>query len=267
MTGILPGIKLPKVVPNPCGEAETNRNWDAVSNFFNNVVTTIINNLGTRLAEIELTPDINSCQEAIVFTNPITFRPLYLDDPNNPTIPPEWVHNYRALGVAEFEVGVKPVGYIAFDPNEEEWELIQVDHVPIDTLGRVTKVPGGVAFDGDKITAPYCGANTAELETVLARAISALGLQNDGSSCILYSNEVELEVFAATSDPTNYVEVEFESVQVLTDLAQLGANGDIYGFYYSIYVPCSSAIGFELLIPVDTCLDGDGSGSGSSGAS
>ena len=255
----IPGLGLGKIVPNPCG-AEVNRNWDAVGDFFNNVVTYITNHLGTKLAEIELLPALNDCQPAIVFTTPITFRPLYLDDPANPTIPPEWVRNYRGLGVASEEVGVKPVGYIAFDPNTNEWELVQIDHVRVETLGEVVKVSGGVNFIGNVITAPYCGEHADSIATVQARALRALGLTDGGSTCILHSNEVELEVFSSTADPADYEEIAFEAVQVLTDVYQAGAYGNIVGYYWRIFTPCSSLVGEEILIYVDRCDSGTSSG-------
>jgi hypothetical protein len=252
-------IPIPKIVPSPCG-AEVDRNWDAVGDFFNNVVTYIVNNLGTKLAEIELVPGLTDCQPEIVFTVPITFRPLYLDDPANPTIPPEWVWNYRGLGIAEFEAGVAVKGYIAWDANTNEWELVQVDHVRIETLGSVEKVPGAVEFIGNVITAPYCGAHEDSIDTVLARALRALGLQDGGGTCILYSNEVELEVFDSTTDPADYEEISFEAVQVLTDVYQAGAFGNIVGYYWRIFTPCSSLVGEEILIYVDRCDSGTSSG-------
>lgn len=259
------GILRPEatIVPNPCGDTETNRNWDAVRKILNQIINNIYNGKagGTLIAEVSLVPDPVECVKEDVTVAPGTFRPLFIEDPANPMIRPETVKNYRRLGVAESQVGVLPKAYIAFDPNDEslqKWEILNIDHISATILSDAEFTSGqGIHFTGVVATVIPCGPTEddvgVDIETTTARALYAVGI-NGVNGCSLYSNEVELEVFSATNDPTEYVEFSFDSVQVLTDVYQATAYGNILGYYYRLYVPCATLVGEDLLIYVDRCL-------------
>lgn len=250
------------IVPNPCGEAETNRNWDAVRNIITNIYETIQNGTGggTRMAEVELIPDPEVCVKEDVEIVQASWRPLYVEDPANPMVRPTSVKNFRGLGVAEQQIGLRPKGYIVFDPNVESldrWELVQVDHISVTILSNAEFIAGqGVHFTGVVATVIPCGPAEGEvgvdIETVTARAIYNLGV-NNVNGCSLYSNEVEMEVFSTTLDPTDYVEFTFDNVNVITDVYQGTPYGNILGYYYKVYAPCVTLVGEDLLIYVDTC--------------
>lgn len=246
-----PGLSFPagSIVPNPCGEAETNRNWDAVRRVITNIVNNINNyGSGTRIAEVGLVDDVSACVPAVVSISAGSFRPLFLDDPANPMIVPETCLNYRMFAVAN-----GPKAYIAYDPNENKWEIIEVDHALITAIVNAGKIPGAVRFITNVFTAPQCGGSgVIDLETTTARAIYNQGVNSSGG-CTIYSNEVEMEVWSKTLDPTNYTEYTFDSLQVLTDVYQTTAYGNIMGYYYRVYAPCIQLVGEDLLIYVDTC--------------
>jgi hypothetical protein len=256
------------IVPNPCG-AEVDRNWDAVRRIFNQIITNIYNSQagGSLIAEVQLAADPVECVKPLVDVVEGTFRPLFVEDPENPMIRPTVVHNYRSLGVVQQQVGVNPKGYIVFDPNDaslQKWELWQLDHVPVTILSDAEFISGqGIHFTGMVATVIPCGPAEddvgVDIETVTARAIYNLGLNGVGG-CSLYSNEVELEVFSSTNDPTEYVEITFDTVQVLTDVYQSSAYGNIIGYYYRLYVPCVELVGEDILIYVDRCAAQSGSG-------
>jgi hypothetical protein len=254
------------IVPNPCGEAETNRNWDAVRRIVSNIYNSILNGQagGTLMAEVQLAPDPVTCVEENVDVVFGTFRPLFIEDPANPMIRPTTVKNYRGLGVYE-TLGVKPKAYIAYDPNdtsEQVWEIIEIDHVPVTILSDAEFQTGqGIHFTGMLATVIPCGPAAddvgVDIATVTARAIYNQSITS-ASGCSVVSNEVEMEVFSKTLDATDYVEYTFDSLNVLTDAYQSTPYGNILGYYYLVYVPCATLVGEDLLIYVDRCLSGSG---------
>jgi hypothetical protein len=155
---------------------------------------------------------------------------------------------------------VNPWGYIAYDPNdasEQKWELIQMDHIHVTILSDAEFISGeGVHFTGLTATVIPCSPAQddvgVDIETTTATAIYNLGI-NNVNGCSLYSNEVTLEVFSKSLDPTEYVEVTFGTVQVLTDVYQSVPYGNIIGYYYRLYVPCADLVGEDILIYVDRC--------------
>ncbi len=247
---------LSRIVPSPCGE-EVNRNWDAVREIINNIVNNYYLR-GSLIAEIALVPVGDECAGDPVATDPDTFRPLFQEDPANPMIRPTEVYNPRGLGILNSDKA-----YIVFDPNDpsmQRWEIMQVDHTEVDVLSDATFTAGlGINFEGVKIRAQTCEPIAALIPTVTARAIRALELSGTGG-CSIISNEIELEVLGATDDSTDYVEITFDSLQVLTDVYQDGAYGNIYGYYYQVYAPCINLVGPDLLIYVDTCHAMSGGG-------
>ncbi len=256
------------IVPNPCGEAETNRNWDAVRRIVTNIYNNIQNGLagGTLMAEVELVPDPVTCVKEDVEIVAASFRPLFVEDEANPMIRPPTVKNFRGLGVAEQQIGVRPKGYIVFDPNvesQDRWELVQIDHIQATILSDAEFQSGaGIHFTGVVATVIPCGPAEddvgVDIPTVTARAIYNQGI-NNVNGCSVYSNEVELEVFSKTLDATDYVEYSFDNASVLTDVYQSTPYGNILGYYYRLYIPCAVLIGEDLLIYVDRCTS---SGSG-----
>lgn len=248
----VPGLENPDmaIVPNPCDEAATNRNWDNVRRIMSQIVTVIQEGAGTLMASCTLQDDPLQCVPDLVTIG--NFRPFCVQNPSSPVQVPTQVRN--RLGIA---VSGNPYALLARDPTqtaiEDQWEIVNVFNVSFTAVSAVTKSGAACTYDFGVFSAPTCNANgsTTIFTTTTARAIRELF-----PGCIsgnLLSNEVEVEVFSKTLDETDYIEFEWDTLLVLTDVYQSVPYGNIIGFYYRVYVPCVDLVGEDTLIFVDRC--------------
>lgn len=257
---MVPSLERPDmaIIPDPCDEAATNRNWDAVRRILVQVTNILNERAGTLMASVTLIHDPNECTPAIVFVDGGTFTPFILADPVNPIIPPTDVDN-----PLNFAVYPDIPALLAFNPNDNppvgRWKIVNVYHETYQVLTDFAYTGSALEWHFQVVNSPVCssvGTDDIPLET--GRAIYQLDLSRT-NGCSLTSQQMTIQGFATALDPATYEEAVFDSVQVLTDVYQSTPYGNILGYYYRLWVPCVDLVGEDLLIYVDRCLT---SGSG-----
>lgn len=249
---MIEGLRPPRLIPHPCSQAATDRNWDAVREAINDIHNHLNTLGGTRIAEVLLQPDPDECVKEIVYVS--QFRPLFLDDPADPMPHPTDVDNRRGFGVAQNPgTGLNPKGYIAYDPNLERWELIEVDHVHTYVVTGAEKVEGGLALTGSPFTIIPCFGETTTISTIETVKTSMIRLL-DKDDCSIMSKSTEVEVFSSTPSDDYVSEILFEEVvNLIGDIYQDG-DGNIVAYYTPIRPICSGVPFEEIVLYTDPCV-------------
>lgn len=240
---------------HPCNAQAAARSMNTVKTIIKKV-TKIINRglLASAVLDHQPTLDCTACQAedtlGIVSIDPSTFELWGTDDPDDPVTPPTKVLNYFSMALKH---GANVL--LAYNPNEgnpdRKWRIIETDHVCRHFVTGIRKEGSSVVYDTLDVSGPACempGGGTV-FTTTTASALRLI--EQDG--CVINTYPVLLEVFDAENgtDPTPAIEFT-ESVEVMTDVFQAG-DGDIWGSFLTIIVPCIGSAGSALLIPVADC--------------
>jgi hypothetical protein len=232
------------IIPHPCSQAAEDRNTDAIRRIlvqhFNE-----IKSLGTRLAHAFISKsDEDPCVQD---KENITGFQLWGEDEELEI--PTFVNNFHRMGLKN---GVKVT--LAYSPKHNfvsNWKIIEADHVYMSVVEDLEYSDGALTLTTRDISAPSCDITASAIVFTTETTTVLRLLDQDG--CSLKSKSTEIEVFAKTESNDYVTELTFSSVvDVLGDVYQK-ADGNIYGYYTPITVPCVGVSYEELLIYTDDC--------------